>query len=83
METETIKARPVKRFLKTVASLLPEILLFIGIQCLVISFIFCLAAAVFNGVKNETLVTENDYLKNQIEWYQAQLEPCEEVLRTW
>lgn len=80
MEKE-MKPKPIKRFFKAVVSALPYILLYIGIYCLVFSLIFGLLTTVENEAKFEALASENEYLKNQIEWYQTQLadEPCEPV----
>jgi hypothetical protein len=63
----------VKRFFKAVGKALPDILLFIGIYCLIFSMVFGLISAIENDTKSEVLTAENDYLKGQIEWYQAQL----------
>lgn len=73
MENENVKVHPVKRFFKAVGKALPDILLYVGISCLVFSLVFGLITAVENDAKFEALATENEYLKGQIEWYQAQL----------
>ncbi len=73
METENKKPNPVKRFFKAVASALPDILMFIGIYCLVFLLVFGLVAGLASNSKAEVLTAENEYLKGQIEWYQAQL----------
>lgn len=81
MENENVKVHPVKRFFKAVGKALPDILLYVGISCLVFSLVFGLITAVENDAKFEALATENEYLKGQIEWYQTQLAdaPCEPV----
>ena len=73
MKNEKIKKHPMKRFFKAVATVLPNILMFIGIYCLIFLLVFGLGKGIENEATSKTLVTENEYLKSQIEWYQAQL----------
>lgn len=73
METENKKQHLVKRFCKAVVSALPDILMFIGIYCLVFLMLFSLTKGIENDTKAEVLAAENEYLKGQIGWYQAQL----------
>jgi hypothetical protein len=73
MENENVKTHPVKRFFKAVGKALPDILMFASIYFLVFLLIFGMISALETDTKADVLAAENEYLKGQIEWYQAQL----------
>lgn len=62
-----------KKFFAKIASVLPEILMFISVFLLTFSLIFGAGESAKYETKAETLATENNYLKEEIKWYQTQL----------
>jgi len=73
MENENVKVHPVKRFFKVVGKALPDVLMFAAIYFLVFMLFYGMATALKTDTKADVLAAENEYLKGQIEWYQAQL----------
>jgi hypothetical protein len=63
-----------KKILTKVASLLPGILLFVSIYCLVFSLTLGISESAKYQATAKTLATENMYHKKEIEWFKAQLE---------
>lgn len=62
-----------KKFFAKIASVFPEILMFISVFLLTFSLILGAGESAKYEAKAETLSAENTYLKEEIKWYQTQL----------
>ena len=72
MERE-VKTRPGKKLISKIASALPWILLYLYIYCFTFAVIHSLTEGIKYEAKAEALAAENEYLKNELEWFKAQL----------
>lgn len=72
MERE-VKTRPGKKLISKIASVLPWVLMYLCIYCFTFAVIHGLAEGIKYEAKAEALAAENEYLKNELEWFKAQL----------
>ena len=72
MERE-MKTKPGKKLISKIASTLPWILLYLCIYCFTFAVIHSLTEGIKYEAKTEALAAENEYLKDEIEWFKEQL----------
>jgi hypothetical protein len=72
MERE-VKTRPGKKLISKIASALPWVLMFLCIYCFNFAVIHGLTEGIKYEAKAEALAAENEYLKNELEWFKEQL----------
>ena len=72
MERE-MKTKPGKNLISKIASALPWILLYLCIYCFTFAVIHRLTEGIKYEAKAEALAAENEYLKDEIEWFKEQL----------
>lgn len=63
-----------KNIFAKIASILPEILIFISIFCLTFSLTLGISESAKYEAKAVALAAENSYLKEEIKWFKVQLE---------
>lgn len=63
----------IKRFFLKIVSILPWVLMYLGIFGLSYSLSHGLSESVKYETKAETLAAENEYLKGEIEWFRERL----------
>jgi len=68
-----MKTKPGKKLISKIASALPWILLYLYIYCFTFAVIHSLTEGIKYEAKAEALAAENEYLKNELEWFKAQL----------
>lgn len=62
-----------KKFFAKIASVFPEILLFVSVFCLTFSLLLGISDSAEYKAKANALSAESTYLKEEIKWYQTQL----------
>lgn len=72
MERE-MKTKRGKKLISKIASALPWILLYLCIYCFTFAVIHGLTEGIKYEAKAEALAAENEYLKDEIEWFKEQL----------
>jgi hypothetical protein len=72
MERE-MKMRPGRKFVSKIASALPWVLMYLCIYCFTFAVIHGLTEGIKYEAKAEALAAENEYLKDELEWFKEQL----------
>lgn len=72
MEREA-KTRSGRKLISKIASALPWILMYLCIYCFTFAIIHSLTEGIKYEAKAEALAAENEYLKDELEWFKEQL----------
>jgi len=72
MERE-VKTRPGRKLISKIASALPWVLMYLCIYCFTFAVIHGLTEGIKYEAKAEALAAENEYLKDELEWFKEQL----------